>query len=228
MNISGWRSKILLLILLTACSDRVRGNTIAVSFGSYDTTAESADVTFAWSFTLKKAITLTDLGLWDAHNQDPFQPTGDGFASLHTVSLWSGSGTLLTSATLAAGKSGTLIDGFRYVSVAPLLLQPGDYVIGAYFGIPPGGDWSAAELNDFSFASPLVYTGQFESIGPGFPNEDLSGLPRGYFGPNFQFTTNSQRVAESGVTLTLLAVGITALLILRSAILTFRRSTLNA
>ena len=197
-------------ILLLFCSAQTRANTIAVSFTDYSRAVRTVDITFGWSFTLNKAITLTDLGLWDGNNQDPFAATGDGFASSHPVSIWTSAGTLITTATLSAGKSGTLDNGFRFVSVAPIVLQPGDYEIGAYFST--FDDWSAAEVNGLSLASPFVYTGGLASNGNGFPVGNFVGFPPGFFGPNLQFTTSTQRVADYETTLTLFVLGTTALL----------------
>ena len=201
---------VMLGILLTFCSAQTRANTIAVSFNDYSGAVRTVDITFGWSFTLNKPITLTDLGLWDGNNQNPFDATGDGFASSHPVSIWTSEGTLITSATLSAGKSGTLDNGFGFVSVVPIVLQPGDYEIGGYFST--FDDWSAAEVNGLSLASPFVYTGGLASNGNGFPVGDFVGFPPGFFGPNLQFITSTQRVADYGTTLTLFVVGIAALL----------------
>jgi hypothetical protein len=200
---------VMLGILLTFCSAQTRANTIAVSFNDYSRAVRTVDITFGWSFTLNKPITLTDLGLWDGNNQNPFDATGDGFASSHPVSIWTSEGTLITSATLSAGKSGTLDNGFRFVSVVPIVLQPGDYemvvtLVLSMIGVLP-------RLMDYHLPR-LSFTQADWLDGNGFPVGDFVGFPPGFFGPNLQFITSTQRVADYGTTLTLFVVGIAALL----------------
>src|SRR5262245_34235263 len=46
----------------------------------------------------------------------------------------SSTGTQLVKTTIPAGTGGTLIDGFRYVSIAPFTLPAVTYTIGGFYG----------------------------------------------------------------------------------------------
>lgn len=81
--------------------------------------------TCAYTFTANTAIRVTELGIYDFEL--------DGLERFSTVGLWDLQGTLLASATLDAGQSGTLIGSFRYVDIADLDLVSGQqYVLGAF------------------------------------------------------------------------------------------------
>ena len=86
--------------------------------------------TYGWEFSVTSTVTVTDLGVYDRSN--------DGFLHSHTVGLWTSNGSLLADTILAAGASGTadVVSGggtgaFRYNSIGPLVLGPGDYVVAA-------------------------------------------------------------------------------------------------
>ena len=67
---------------------------------------------------------MTDLGVWDFNN--------NGLAESHVVTIWDSASNPMAQATV--DNSGTLVDGFRYVSLTtPTLLLPGDYTIGDYY-----------------------------------------------------------------------------------------------
>src|SRR5437016_5297222 len=59
------------------------------------------------------SISITELGVFDNG--------GDGLVNPHQVGLWLPDGTLLASATVPAGTSATFLDGYRYVSISPLV-----------------------------------------------------------------------------------------------------------
>ena len=76
-------------------------------------------------------LLITRLGVFDGG--------GDGLAISHEVGVWlrnpgGNTGTLLMSATVPAGTVAPLIDGFRWVEIAPLLISFNTvYSIGAYY-----------------------------------------------------------------------------------------------
>lgn len=108
------------------------------TFGSYATSASASAIaltpsgvvdtpdpreyTIGWAFTVTEAITVTDLGYWDSG--------GDGLLGRHEVGIFTSGGALLVSTFVGAGTSGTLDGGYRFVSINPFVLGPGDYVIG--------------------------------------------------------------------------------------------------
>lgn len=136
--------------------------------------------TVGWDFTPTDNITLTDLGFFDLD--------GDGLALSHEIGLWASDGTLLSSTTIAAGNGATLINGFRFVDVADLLLTAGQtYVIGAVIQLDPNGD-------NYFFAPTSVASDAMIGFGRGLRSGDNSGfaMPNvdvnsGRFGPNFRF-----------------------------------------
>lgn len=82
--------------------------------------------TLGFEFTVNHAITVTDLGVYNNN------PTA-GLAAPSQVGIWTLAGTLLASTTVPAGTGGTLVNGFRYSSIAPLALTTGvHYIVGAY------------------------------------------------------------------------------------------------
>jgi hypothetical protein len=83
-------------------------------------------------------------------------PGADGLTQSHQVGLWTDGGTLLASVTVPAGLGGTYDDGWRYVSIAPILLTAGTtYVLGAE--TTAGDLFSDADVGsgvpDFSYGS---------------------------------------------------------------------------
>ena len=95
----------------------------ALSFLAFGVSGNNA-VTVGWGFTVVSPIEVTDLGYYDIG--------GDGLTASHDVAIWTSGGTPLLTATVPAGVGATLVDGFRYTPIAPSVLNPGDYIIGAY------------------------------------------------------------------------------------------------
>jgi cysteine-rich repeat protein len=91
-----------------------------------------AGVVEGWEFTVSSSVTVAALGVFD-------EPSSAGLAEPHAMAIWNGSQQVLATATVPAGTSATLVNGFRYVPIAALILTPGqNYTIGAYF--PPPRD----------------------------------------------------------------------------------------
>ena len=67
-----------------------------------------------WQFSIAGSSAITQLGVFDAG--------GDGLINPHQVGLWRIDGTLLASATVPAGTAAPLVDGYRYVSITPVVL----------------------------------------------------------------------------------------------------------
>jgi len=104
---------VLLLILGTATTAQ------AIPVFDFSGIANSGNFayTFGWEFTVNTTIEVSDIGYYD----------DDGLAGSHDVAIWTTGGTLLISATVNPGD--TLLDSFRYTSIAPHVLNPGSYVI---------------------------------------------------------------------------------------------------
>ena len=142
-------------------------------------------------------ILITQLGVFDAG--------GDGLVNSHQVGLWRAgniTGTLLGSATVPAGTDAPLINGYRWVSIDPVLLPRtfALYVVAAQFsagdpddlvtprppGTAPGGFQFAPEVYPFLFAGRgaagenLPYPAGFSSCGEGC-------TPEIFWEPNFRY-----------------------------------------
>ena len=161
-------------------------------------------------------LQVTALGLFDT--------TGGGFLKSHDVGLWdhTAGDAEVASATIPAGTSATMVNGFRYVDIGPLpLIQGHVYVLGAFYpvGETPGTDDRLLDWHNPNGPSVnAVADPHFAAISAAFTHTGLStsaghltepdGFPGGtaYVGPNFEFTT----IPEPG-SVALLAVGLGAL-----------------
>ena len=124
------------------------------------------------------------------------------------MTVWTSTGTQLAQATIPAGTSQTLIDGFRYVSlINPIVLPAGDYTIGGLYNIG-SADLFAISAATIWPASGVTYAGSRFAIGDAFPTA-AGGNPNSYFGPNFQFTAPTS-VPDAGSTCMLVLIGLTA------------------
>lgn len=82
------------------------------------------DFVVGWRFSVSEAITLTDVGIFDLGDE--------GLAHAADLAIWEhDSEELLTLESVPAADMAdtTWWEGFRYVGIEPLLLEPGDYVI---------------------------------------------------------------------------------------------------
>ena len=194
--------------LMALCPLQTRADTIALSFtGGGGRGASNNGPTVGWAFTLSSQVSVTQLGLFDFDN--------DGFVTSHIVAIWTSTGTLLGQVTIPSGTSGTLINGFRYFSIAPLLLPAGDYTIGGYYPFSPIGldQFAQDDANSITTASGVTYVGSRSDFFPfgvfGFPAGNIFETDNSYFGPNFQFT-GGVPTPDSGSTWALLLLGVTA------------------
>jgi hypothetical protein len=187
---------------LASWPTQTRANTIALDFTQPGAVIGAADTTFGWAFSLTSAVSLTDLGIWDVLN--------DGLNESHVVRIWDSTGNLITSGTVPSGMGGTLVNGFRYVSVAPTFLAAGSYVISAYYlssNDPVAGLASVTTAPEVTYGQGRAGADTTCCVGGGdvFPT---FLFPNGAFGPNFQFTTPTNGVPEPGPSLLLLGIAL--------------------
>jgi hypothetical protein len=120
----------------------------AVSFSSnIHSTLTGDNHTFGWQFSLSKPVQVTSLGVYDLF-------AGDGLAASHSIGLWTDTGTLLTSATVAPSDP-VEPDFFRYTAIPPLTLTPGTYVIGAFY--ETASDATINQAPDFTTAPGITF-----------------------------------------------------------------------
>ncbi|HET7084379.1 MAG TPA: DUF4082 domain-containing protein [Rhizomicrobium sp.] len=167
---------------------------------------------FGINFTVTTPVTVTGLGYYDAG--------GDGFLSSHEVALYNAGGTFLAGGTVVSAN--VLVSGFRFITVAPVLLAAGNYqVLGVshsdlysyVFGSTPG---------DFLTLDPrITYLGDsynfdngsgaaFVGIGTGTVNNDVNN---GIFGPNLRLS-DAQKVPEP-LTVSLFGAGLAGVAAMR-------------
>jgi hypothetical protein len=111
--------------------------------------------------------TINALGSYDLN--------GDGLGGSYTVGLWDDVGTLLSSAIV--GTSDPLVSSFRWASIAPITLGPGNYIVGSGGGWFTNGDrvWGSFNGGSFTTNELTVVSGrQTASPGFGFPTNFLA------------------------------------------------------
>jgi hypothetical protein len=150
--------------------------------GGFESTSP-ADSNYGWTFTVgASSLSVSQLGLLDLGSS--------GFADAHKVGIWDSAGSLVTSVDFAAGETGTLNNGFRYLAVAsPVTLQAGQtYSIGNWSS---GGSDSYLANTTATYSSDINFVGASIAPGGGFtaPNEVHSGLNYGAYGPNLEYTS---------------------------------------
>lgn len=160
----------------------------------------AAGTTFGWSFRVINAVTINQLGLWDAG------ANGLGVASAD-VGLWTANGNLLASATVTDASeqvASASTDGeWLFENISDLILLPGSYVIGSVF-------LSNAPLaqvsSPFVTVADIALTGGVQgpnSAGLSFPGQSFQ-VP--IFGPTMR---QADRVPEpTGLALISLALGL--------------------
>jgi hypothetical protein len=166
------------------------------------TNFSSGNSTKGWAFTISSPVHVTQLGLWDQGN--------NGLNASHVVSISTSTGTLMAQTTISSGTGATLIDGFRYVSIASVLLPAGSYTLGGFYG--RNDDRFAIHPSAITTASELTYNGSRSRSGFAFPAGNFFDHVNSYFGPNFQFAT---AVPDAGSTVSLLGCALLGLATLR-------------
>jgi hypothetical protein len=191
------------LILLTVFAS---GSLMADVLSFNTSSAGSAinnNQTVGWEFDVLSSVTVTGLGWYDQGL--------NGLADSHEVGIWNSTGTtLLTSALVAAGTTDPLDGLFRTVGITPIVLSPGEYIVGGEnfadnpeqlaFDVPPttdprisfvGGEYSLID-NTFEFP------------------DNPTGVADCCWGPSFSVAAAGATVPEPANAGVLLAIGILA------------------
>lgn len=173
-----------MLAVLPASAD-----TLAINFSN--TTGEplsNPPMTLGWAFQVNNPVNVTWLSFFDSGQ--------DGLAESHPIGIWNSVGTLLISAAVDAGTANPLHDKFRAVRVAPTLLSPGAYRIGALFLTGNDTNIFPTFTQGFSTASDITFVRGASAVGSSLTNPTPTFFSMGpaYFGPNFEF----QSVPEPG------------------------------
>jgi hypothetical protein len=122
---------LLLLILIlppTAAADQL--NPVLDISGTAARLVPLADAVGGWQFHLSNSLKISAIGLWD-ENSAPL-------SIAHDVGLWTTSQTMLAEATVDNSSipvaSGSNAGQWLFTRIAPITLEPGDYVLGAVWG----------------------------------------------------------------------------------------------
>ncbi len=130
-----------------------------------------------WEFSVSATTHIKGLAYFDY--------LGDGLVDSHQVGIFDAtSGALLVSATVDAGLSPLLIDGFRVVSVE-FTLHPGTYVIGGQS--LSNHDFDIVIPSSISSIAGISYVEERELLTSAFVLPSVSELINagGIFGPDF-------------------------------------------
>ena len=164
----------------------------------------SSNFTRGWEFTTTKSIAVQSLGWWDSG--------GDGLNSSHQVAIFTSSGVQVMLATVAAGTSEVLKNGFRFDTeiTGNIYLDPGTYIIA---GLSTFDDPVAAALGSVNMASGITFSKNRASTTAGFsfPSATQAGRNFGVFGPDFTFIVpepSTQLSAGIGMLLLLAGSGV--------------------
>lgn len=170
----------LLLLALTTVQPSL-ASIIAVLPGSggFQNSNYGSNITLGWGFTLTDALTITDLGYFDGNT---------GLTDSHPVGIWNSLGNLIAEATVPGGTAGALVNGFRFVSITPVVLNPGAYSIGGYANMTSPDEFrfevsSVATVAGLSFGPANLYT-QADSLTRPTTKADAFSQD-GFFGPDF-------------------------------------------
>ena len=167
---------IAILILLLGVASRGHAQIASALTFTGGTQLVPNSLTLGWAFTLSSSRVVTDLGIFDEGS--------DGLHWVHSVGIWTSGGTLLTRGDVG---NGPLLDGFRYVAIAPIVLPAGDYTIGAEYTSVIGEDSVRADASSITTPDGITYAGSRSTPSPllTFP-ASVGERPNAYFGPNFQ------------------------------------------
>lgn len=163
-------------------------------------------VTYGWSFSVRNAITIDGLGLWDAG------ANGLGQASVQ-IGLWSSAGVLLASTSVTDAStqvaSANLAGEWLFEAITSLTLAAGDYRIGAVFN--PATPLAQTNSPYTTISDVTVTGGVFHSGGTGLADPTSSfGFP--IFGPTMHLAeaTVPEPASFALVGVALLGVGVAA------------------
>jgi hypothetical protein len=175
------------------------------------------DVTLGYTFSLTGDVTVDGIGLFDYGS--------DGLSSAHEVALWDTGMTLIISPVIlnpgsATSRSEPSVSGlgsYIYEDVAPFVLGPGDYVLGASY-LPANGNKDKVDFDpdSISGAPNAVFGagvfGPARGVNVEFPS--MPGFGNNYFGPALRIVSGVPKVPEP-TTLALVALGLLATLGIR-------------
>jgi Domain of unknown function (DUF4082) len=186
--------------------------TLAVDLvGSGLQNGSPVNVTIGWGFTLSTPMTVTDLGYFAGNS---------GLVDPHPVGIWDSVGNLLATGTVPSGTGGSLVSGFRFAAITPVILGVGAYTIGGFD--------TGTSSDQFLFSVQSVTPIAGLSFGPGTLFINANSLTRpttpvpefgmnGFFGPNFLVGTSTAIPEPGAIGTTLLGLALVLRILIRPA-----------
>jgi hypothetical protein len=168
--------------------------------GGFQSSDYGSNVTLGWGFTLADPVTVTGLGYFDGNG---------GLTDVHPVGIWNSIGALLAEATVPSGATADLLSGFRFVSIAPVILGAGAYSIGGYANDTSPDEFrfevsSVTTVAGLSFGPANLYT-KSDSLTQPITKADAFSQD-GYFGPNFEMSSATAVPEPAGMGVSLIGL----------------------
>lgn len=203
------------MLASVAASQNLRADTLGLNFGNLSNSIDNNTYCLGFEFQVTQPVTVDALAVWN-------DSAPNGLPESEAVGLWDSSGDLLASATVGEG---TLpFDGseFSAVSIDPLGLSDGTYIVGAVGPYAFGGDGDGT-VTGLTTAPGITYIeDQWVEVDGGglqFPNQSEFGSGVGFVGfPGGDFIVDENPVPDTGSTMAMLALAVGGLISVRRKI----------
>lgn len=179
---------VLSLVAAVAAPITARADTTASFHNGGGTLTQLQASAMGWEFSVTDFVTISSLGIWDSGS--------DGLSKVHQVGIFrSDTFSLVVGASIIDGTAAPLIDGSRFVPVAPVTLSPGVlyYILADDFTADP----FVSGPNSMGFGPEITWVALANSSGitihdtPVFTPGTLGNL-----GPNFRYTVPTPGAAS--------------------------------
>lgn len=181
---NNWLKYVLILAAGSVLTPAVHADSLALDFsspGSYFTV--NGAISIGWQFQVLKPITVTALG-------DLWLPS---FTETHDVGIFSASNSSLIASTTVTS-SDPQTSYFRFGSITPVTLQPGEYRIAATSVNDPWSFIPSGQVEN----SAISYQGGYFTYGDGLQYPTSSEAPYdSYFGPSFLIADSTISTPEA-------------------------------